>query len=372
MKLAILCLMGISIAPFTASASTTDTQLQTKVISAIKAKRGYSDSVAVSIVSVAASGIPGFLTAELTIKDGQKTKSDSVSISTDGRFYTEAPLIPLKDGTESGILNVLGESLRESSSHIAITAATAWIHDGFRHGYVYSTVKGRPLRQDYYLANDNSALVLGDLYYLYEKKEVARIAATDAHIVLGSPDRRSVLVLFSDFQCPYCAELEKKINLPGLLKLYPGITIMLRDYPLSYHSWAHDAALADVCAYTAIPDKYLTYREEVFKRQEHLTAENARSQLIEIATGLGIDPKSFEECLGSGTASKAVEDDIRTGDVIQLSGTPAAFMDGRALPVNWTISDLHLTTEKRSGSRVPFCSAQSQPQTASCGDEGRP
>lgn len=84
-----------------------------------------------------------------------------------------------------------------------------------------------------------------------------------------------------------------------------------------------------------------------------------------------MDPKSFEECVGSKTTNKAVEDDIRIGKLIQLLGTPSAFINGTALPVDWTMDDLHLTTEKRSGNKVPVCSAELQSQSASCGDEGR-
>jgi hypothetical protein len=71
MKLALLYIMSVSITPFMASASTVNTELQSKVISALRAKRGYSDSVGLRILYIADSGTRVFLTAELTIKYGQ-------------------------------------------------------------------------------------------------------------------------------------------------------------------------------------------------------------------------------------------------------------------------------------------------------------
>lgn len=357
----LLCVLASLIAPFRASAVTdNDGVLQKKVISAIKDKRGYPNSVAVSISSMIPSIVRGFLNVEVAIQDGQESSKDSVSLTSDGRFYTEAPLIPLHSAAQLDILTEVKEALGSSYSDIAITEATPWIHEGFRHGYVYSTRKRRPMRQDYYLADDGSALVLGDLYYLFQQQEIAKIDVNNSHIVLGSRNNKPVLVIFSDFQCPSCAELEKKVSLAAILKADPGITIVLRDYPLPYHTWAREAALANACAYTTSPGKYLSYREELFKRQDQLTIENAKVQFIDLATKLGFDGKLFEKCIASEAASKAVDDDIQAGDMIQLAGTPTAFLNGESLPATWTIEDLHLQSKQSSNSMGSGCRVTSQ------------
>jgi hypothetical protein len=366
----LLCILAslLSATPLNAD----DATLPQKVIAAVKEKRGYSNAVAVSVDLMRPAAVPGFLTAEISIKEGQDTRQGSVSISRDGRFYTEGPLIPLHSGTHSGTVEALKAAVGSDNSDIAITEAVPWMHKGFRHGYVYSIVEARPTRMDYYLADDGSALVLGTLYYLYRKDELSQIATADSHVVIGSPSKQSVLVLFSDFQCPFCAELEKRVSLADILRANPFMTIVLRNYPLPYHSWARVAALANTCVYAAKPEKYLDYREQVFSGQNGIRAENAKAQLMEIAAKLGFDTKPLEVCMASESANKAVDDDIRAGDTIQLSGTPAGFLDGIPLPVAWTIEDLHPAPGLPANIQTSGCRVKSQSQSDSgCKEDPR-
>lgn len=72
-----------------------------------------------------------------------------------------------------------------------------------------------------------------------ERRDVA-VLRTDP--VRGAKDAKVTLVVFSDFQCPYCERFES--TLEELLELYPEkLRIVWKDYPLDMHPQARPAAL---------------------------------------------------------------------------------------------------------------------------------
>lgn len=63
--------------------------------------------------------------------------------------------------------------------------------------------------------------------------------------VLGANDARTTLVLFNDYQCPACRDLDARLDTllhEGLVRVY------YRHFPLSSHPHAKTAAIAAECA----------------------------------------------------------------------------------------------------------------------------
>jgi len=79
------------------------------------------------------------------------------------------------------------------------------------------------------------------------------------------------IVVFSDYQCPYCARLEP--TLKQLLQQNEGkIKIYFRDFPLSsIHPFAEKAAEASRCA--AEQGKYWEYHDMLFQKQNEWASE---------------------------------------------------------------------------------------------------
>jgi len=84
----------------------------------------------------------------------------------------------------------------------------------------------------------------------------------DNALVLGNKNGARKLYLFTDPECPYCAELHRE--LASLVKEDPGLTVYLLLMPLEIHpdaSWKSDAI---VCASKKRMDKGIELLEESF------------------------------------------------------------------------------------------------------------
>jgi protein-disulfide isomerase len=65
----------------------------------------------------------------------------------------------------------------------------------------------------------------------------------------------------------------------------------------------------------------------MFADQKALTVEDLKAK----AETVGLDRAAFDECLDSGRYQEAVDEDLREGTVVGVSGTPALFVNGRML-----------------------------------------
>jgi protein-disulfide isomerase len=87
---------------------------------------------------------------------------------------------------------------------------------------------------------------------------------------LGAADAPVTIVIFSDYQCPYCARLEPTIK--QVLEQYNGkVKVYFRDFPLSFHQFAQKAAEASRCA--GEQGKYWEYHDTLFQKQNEWAAE---------------------------------------------------------------------------------------------------
>ena len=142
--------------------------------------------------------------------------------------------------------------------------------------------------------------------------------------VRGPADAKVTLVLWTDYQCPFCGRLER--TLAALLKRYPrDLRIAVRNMPLSFHQNAHLAAEAALAAKEQ--GKFWPMHEKLFAHQSELQRED----LDRYARELGLDMKRFASALDDGRFKQQVDDDITAAGRIGVSGTPASFINGRLL-----------------------------------------
>ncbi len=140
----------------------------------------------------------------------------------------------------------------------------------------------------------------------------------------GPPEAPIEIIVFTDFQCPYCASL-----LPVLkqsLEKYPGsVKIVLKNYPLDMHRLATPAAIAALAAHKQ--GKFWAYHDKLFEYQKQLTEE----KFIEIATELNLDLNQFKTDMKDPEMRALVSKDILDGRNADVRGTPTAFVNGRLL-----------------------------------------
>jgi protein-disulfide isomerase len=129
------------------------------------------------------------------------------------------------------------------------------------------------------------------------------------------------IVEFSDFQCPYCSRAEGVVD--EVMKKYGNkVRLVYRDYPLSFHPNAENAAMASQCAQEQ--GKYWEMHKAMFDNQAKLAA----ADLVETAGTLGMDKDKFKTCLDTGKFRSEVQKDFQDGQKAGVSGTPTFFING--------------------------------------------
>lgn len=145
--------------------------------------------------------------------------------------------------------------------------------------------------------------------------------------IVGSPTAPIQIVVFTDFECPYCLESEQ--TLTRLRERYADrIAIRYLNYPLPSHAYARPAAVAAMCA--AAQGKYLAFHDLLFAHQQEL----AHLDYLALAQQAGLDRAAFAACRVSGEADRRVDDDIREGIAAGVAGTPTFLVNGRLVTDN--------------------------------------
>ncbi len=139
----------------------------------------------------------------------------------------------------------------------------------------------------------------------------------------GPANAPITILLYSDFQCPYCARVVPTLN--ELLARHPGdVRLVYRHFPLgSIHPNALGAAEAAVCADRQ--GRFWDVYQAFFAEPSKL----GKSDILATATRLNLNLESFRQCVDNGEGSAVVSADLATADGLGLSGTPALFINGR-------------------------------------------
>jgi protein-disulfide isomerase/uncharacterized membrane protein len=153
----------------------------------------------------------------------------------------------------------------------------------------------------------------------------------------GPRDAAYLIVEFSDFMCPFCQQAA--IEARSLKNDMPGrVRLVFKHFPLdttcnpyidrNLHPGACDAAAAAVCAQRA--GKFWVFHDALFARQDEIFEGNVRANLVSEAVRLGLSGPRFAACLDDPETLARVRADIEEARAIQVPGTPAFLVNGRA------------------------------------------
>lgn len=141
----------------------------------------------------------------------------------------------------------------------------------------------------------------------------------------GSATAPVVLLVFSDFECPYCSKFAKDV-LPALQDKYvkPGkLQIAFRNFPLAMHQQAVPAAVAAVCA--GQQGKFWAAHDGFFADQAVLKTEWAPV----FVKKHGLDRAAFEACVLDTKTDARVKADAAIAKRYGLTGTPSILIGTR-------------------------------------------
>lgn len=143
------------------------------------------------------------------------------------------------------------------------------------------------------------------------------------------------LVVFSDFQCPSCAEFA--FALEGLRRQFDSeLRVVFKHYPLDhacnptvpepFHEQACWAARLAQAAHEA--GRFWEAHDVLFGKEITHDTDEVLTAVVE-ATGL--EAGRLRERMEQPDIEAGVESDIESGNALGLPGTPSAFLNGRLL-----------------------------------------
>ncbi|MDB9488063.1 DsbA family protein [Dolichospermum circinale CS-537/01] len=132
---------------------------------------------------------------------------------------------------------------------------------------------------------------------------------------IGANKSKTVLIEFSDFECPYCAEAHK--NLKDLLAKYPNkFTLVYKHFPLyQIHEQALPAATAAWAAFQQ--GKFWEYNDALFTNQKQL----GETLYLDTAKKLKLNLTKFAS--DRKLAIKPIQNDLLLAQKLGLGGTPS-------------------------------------------------
>ena len=146
---------------------------------------------------------------------------------------------------------------------------------------------------------------------------------------IGQTAAPVTVVVFSDFQCPYCKKLRTILVGEPLIATGDKVRVVFRHMPGTRHDWAQKAAEAAACAQLQNGEAFWRLHDALFEYQEEITAANFDSRLGEFASGINsLDPQDFGNCLDRQMSLGMVLRDRQLGAALGVKGTPTIFING--------------------------------------------
>jgi protein-disulfide isomerase len=142
--------------------------------------------------------------------------------------------------------------------------------------------------------------------------------------VAAVPADRVEVVLFSDFQCPFCAALAQPVRQLET-KGVDGIPVVVRfrHFPLAMHPHAplaHEAALAAMQQ-----GKFWEMHDLLFANQR----KAERDDVVGYARALGLDLDRFQKDMDSAETKARIASDQADGQRLGITATPTYFINGK-------------------------------------------
>jgi len=157
--------------------------------------------------------------------------------------------------------------------------------------------------------------------------------------VRGPADAWVTVVVWSDLECPFCADEHPLLE--QLVALYPGdVRLAWKHFPLtSRHPHARSAAIAVECAKPQ--GRFWEMAAVVFENQAELLPAN----LASYAGLAGLDPATWSACVADAATAAAVDADVAQGRALGVPGTPTIVVNGKPFAGAYPLSTLQPEVE---------------------------
>ncbi len=156
----------------------------------------------------------------------------------------------------------------------------------------------------------------------YESIVAPHAFRTENRPRLGEETAPVEVVIFSDFQCPYCARAAQTMH--KIAQSHPGdASIVFKQMPLvRIHPYA--AAAAVVTAFAHEKGQFWTAHDAIFEHQSAISAD----YLAKLLETLGASPEDVFDPVKGQPYGVVVIEDMADAEKADVGGTPSVFIDG--------------------------------------------
>ena len=162
--------------------------------------------------------------------------------------------------------------------------------------------------------------------------------------VKGATKPVVTIVEFSDFECPFCSEVQT--TLKQVMENYgKDVRLVFKHLPLEGHRHSLPAARAAYCA--AEQDRFWQFHDALF------ASRNLSPGVFEqIATDLGLGMAKFRACLASEQSRSAIVKDIETARLFRIDSTPSFIVNGKLIKGALSFAEFQKIIERELGQRA--------------------
>ena len=165
-------------------------------------------------------------------------------------------------------------------------------------------------------------------------KEVMTLSSTDH--VKWSPEKKHVLVEYSDLQCPACKayhDILSSFEASGSSQVAvpKKVTLVYRHFPL-YQIHENAFQMAYGAEASSKQGKFFEMASGLFADQENLAkTKDSKGFLAGKAKAIGLNVEQFKKDMDSQSVKDKVNADLSSGERAGINGTPTFFLDGQKL-----------------------------------------
>lgn len=146
--------------------------------------------------------------------------------------------------------------------------------------------------------------------------------------VRGNRDALVTIVVFTDFQCPFCSRFAATLEKVRTFYGPEDVRIVLKNEPLEFHEYAAYAAVVGQGVFaTKGADAFFRFHDAAFANQRGIGPDAVMSW----ASAAGADPQVIRSGVEQRLWEQKVQGDLTLADKLGARGTPSAFINGERL-----------------------------------------
>jgi protein-disulfide isomerase len=173
----------------------------------------------------------------------------------------------------------------------------------------------------------------------------APAAGSEFGLTIGPDDAPHTVVVYEDFQCPYCAELEAATR-DDFTRLAEAGDVQVEYRPFNWLSSISDYSERSTGAFSIVldaagPDVAKKFHDLLFENQPSESGPwPSNSDLADLAVEAGADEGDVRDAIEGEEGADWVTSATKAAKATGLQGTPTILLDGEVFQDGRTIDDM--------------------------------